>query len=267
MKKNQDSIINVKNISKKFKQFTAVDNISFSVKEGEIFAFLGPNGAGKSTTIKMLTTLLKPDVGEIEINGFDTIFEQEGVRKSFGIVFQDPSLDTELTAYENLDFHAALYSVPKNIRKNRILELMKFVGLEDRKDSLVKTFSGGMKRRLEIARGLIHHPKILFLDEPTLGLDTQTRHFLWQHLEKINKEEKMTVFMTTHYLDEAQQIADKIAIIDKGKIIVFGTVTDILKKTKTKTLEAAYLKLTGDIIRSDNGTSKDMMRMIQKVRG
>ncbi len=266
MKNTSDNIISVNNVTKKFKNFTAVDNISFNVKKGEIFAFLGPNGAGKSTTIKMLTTLLHQDLGTIEINGYDTTKQQTEVRKSFGIVFQDTSLDTELTAYENMDFHATLYNINKKKKKKIILELLDFVGLLDRKDSIVKTFSGGMKRRLEIARGLIHEPKILFLDEPTLGLDIQTRHFLWKHLDNIKKTTNMTVFMTTHYLDEAEQIADKIAVIDGGKIIANGTVKELMLLTKTNSLEDAYLKLTGDDIRKEKGSSRDMMKIINSRR-
>src|SRR3989338_10079998 len=165
------NIIDVHNLTKKFKDFIAVDDISFSVKQGEILAFLGPNGAGKTTTIRMLTTLLHPTSGELKVNGFDPLHQMGDVRKSFGIVFQDPSLDNELTAYENLEFHGIMYNVPKELRKEKIEYMLKFVGLYERKDTFVKTFSGGMKRRLEIARGLIHLPKILFLDEPTLGLD------------------------------------------------------------------------------------------------
>jgi ABC-2 type transport system ATP-binding protein len=181
-------IISVKNLSKNFDGFKAVNNISFSVKEGDIFAFLGPNGAGKTTTIRMLTTLLKPSFGEIMINGFNPLVKKDAVRHSFGIVFQDPSLDEELTAYENMEFHAILYGMDKKTRKRRINELLKFVELWDRKDEQVKHFSGGMKRRLEIARGLIHHPKILFLDEPTLGLDPQTRNHVWKYVLKLNKK-------------------------------------------------------------------------------
>lgn len=262
----KNSIISIKNITKKFGEFIAVDNVSLEVKKGEVFAFLGPNGAGKSTTIKMLTTLSKQNKGKITINGFDTLNEQNNARRSFGIVFQDPSLDLELTAYENMEFHAVLYGLSKGKRETQITKLLDSVGLLDRKDSLVKTFSGGMKRRLEIARGLIHHPKILFLDEPTLGLDTQTRHFLWKHLKDLNQKENMTIFLTTHYLDEAEQIADKIAVIDKGKIVAFGTTSEIKKQTQTKSLEEAFLKLTGKEIRKEKGSSKDMMRSINKLR-
>src|SRR3989344_7012994 len=186
-------MIEVKNLTKKFGEFTAVDNISCSVKKGDIFAFLGPNGAGKTTTIKMLTTLLKPTAGEILINGNNPVTQQDAVRKSFGIVFQDQSLDDELTAFENMEFHGVLYGVPRDERRKRIQDLLQIVELEDRKNHLVKQFSGGMKRRLEIARGLIHHPLILFLDEPTIGLDPQTRNHIWSYIKDLNAKEKVTV--------------------------------------------------------------------------
>lgn len=233
-------IISVKNLVKKFKNFTAVDDISFDVKKGEIFAFLGPNGAGKSTTIKILTTLLDPAKGEIEINGNNPKTDKDKVRKEFGIVFQDPSLDDDLTALENMNFHAVLYKVSKNIRNIRIEELLKFVELWDRRNDLVKTFSGGMKRRLEIARGLLHHPTILFLDEPTLGLDPQTRNHVWNYVKDINKKESMTVFFTTHYMEEAERVANRIAIIDHGKIIATGTVNELKKKTNTILLKKHF---------------------------
>ena len=260
-----ENIIEVKNLTKKFGEFTAVNDISFSVKKGEIFGFLGPNGAGKSTTINILTTLLHATKGSVSLNGFDVKSDQDNVRSSFGIVFQDPSLDSELTALENLEFHAVLYKVPKKLRKQRIESLMKFVDLWDRKDDLVKTFSGGMKRRLEIARGLIHHPKILFLDEPTLGLDAQTRNHLWEYIHKLNKEEGMTVFFTTHYLEEAEKIADKISFIDHGKIVAQGTASELKKSTNTKTLEEAYLKLTGKTMREETASTKDMMRLARRA--
>lgn len=260
-----ENIITVKNLTKKFKDFKAVDNISFSVKKGEIFAFLGPNGAGKSTTIKMLTTLLNPTSGEITVNGHDPMHNQHGVRKSFGIVFQDPSLDDDLTAFENMQLHAALYSVPNDLRKERTESLLRFVDLYDRKNDLVKTFSGGMKRRLEIARGLLHHPKILFLDEPTLGLDPQTRNHMWSYIKDINKTEKMTVFFTTHYMEEAEKIAERIAIIDHGKIVAQDTPQNLKKKTKTKSLEEAFLSFTGKEIRDEEAGSADIMRAHRKM--
>ncbi|KKP93133.1 MAG: ABC transporter, ATP-binding protein [Parcubacteria group bacterium GW2011_GWA1_36_12] len=261
------SIIEIKNLTKKFKDFTAVDDISFDVKKGEIFAFLGPNGAGKTTTIRMLTTLLRPDSGKVFINGFDAAEQMHEVRKSFGIVFQDPSLDNELTAFENLEFHGILYNVLKDLRRERIEQLLKFVGLHERKNNFVKTFSGGMKRRLEIARGLIHHPKILFLDEPTLGLDPQTRSHLWQYIKKLNEEEQMTVFFTTHYIEEADKTANKIAIIDNGKIIANGTSEELKKQTKTNSLEKAFLEFTGSEIREQAGTAKDRAKLQGRMWG
>jgi len=258
--KKDNNIISVKNLTKKFKNFKAVDNISFDVKKGEIFAFLGPNGAGKSTTIKMLTTLLEPTEGEIIINGFNPAKDKDAVRHSFGIVFQDPSLDDDLTALENMYFHGILYKVNKNIRDKRIKKLLEFVELWDRKDNLVKTFSGGMKRRLEIARGLLHHPKILFLDEPTLGLDPQTRNHTWDYIKNINKKENMTVFFTTHYMEEAEKIAQRIAIIDHGKIVAQGTNKELQSLTKTSSLEESFLSLTGRNIRDEKSSFLDKMR-------
>ena len=255
-----ENIIEVNNLTKNFGKLEAVKDISFSVKAGEIFAFLGPNGAGKTTTIKMLTTLLTPTSGKIKLNNLDPVTQEDDVRKSFGIVFQDQSLDDELTAYENMEFHGVLYGVPKEIRRKRIEYLLKLVELWDRKDDLVKHFSGGMKRRLEIARGLIHHPKILFLDEPTIGLDPQTRNMLWTHIKELNKRENMTVFLTTHYLDEAEKISDRIAIIDHGKIIASGNVKELKKQTKTSSLDEAFLKLTGNGIRDEKASFNQMVR-------
>jgi ABC-2 type transport system ATP-binding protein len=260
-----DNIIEVKNLVKKFGDFTAVNDISFSVKKGEIFAFLGPNGAGKSTTIKMLTTLLHATTGQIELDSHNPAKESSQVRKSFGIVFQDPSLDDELTAWENMEFHGVLYGVEKKLRRERIEQLMKFVELWDRKDSLVKEFSGGMKRRLEIARGLLHHPKVIFLDEPTLGLDPQTRNHMWTYLQKLNKDEGVTVFFTTHYMEEASRIAQRIAIIDHGKIIATGTTEELQSQTQTTSLEDAFLKLTGSQIRDEEANSADQMRNMGRM--
>jgi ABC-2 type transport system ATP-binding protein len=265
MAEKYNAIIEVKNLVKKFGKFTAVDSITFSVPEGIRFAFLGPNGAGKSTTIKMLTTLLHPTSGSAKVNSYDPVKEQHSVRKSFGIVFQDPSLDDDLTAYENMEIHGVFYSVPAKLRKERIEYLLKLVDLWDRKDSLVKTYSGGMKRRLEIARGLIHHPKILFLDEPTLGLDPQTRNHLWNYVKNLNKKEGMTVFFTTHYMEEAEKNSDTIAIIDHGKIIAKGTAREIKKRAKAKTLEEAFLKLTGHLIREDEASHVDQLRQFSRL--
>ncbi len=260
-------MIEVVNLTKKFDEVIAVDNISFNVGRGEIFGFLGPNGAGKTTTIRMLTTLLRPTSGKVSLNGNDPAKNQDEVRRSFGIVFQDPSLDDELTAYENMEFHGVLYGVPKEIRKTRIEQLLKFVELWERKNDLVKHFSGGMKRRLEVARGLIHHPKILFLDEPTLGLDPQTRNHIWNHIKSLNKEEQMTVFLTTHYMEEAERVAQKIAIIDHGKIVAQGTPLELKQQTNTNSLEDAFLALTGKTIRDEEAGTIDRMRMRRRAHG
>jgi len=215
-------IIKVENLTKRFNGITAVDNISFEVEEGTIFGFLGPNGAGKTTTINILCTLLSPTSGKALIAGHDCMKESAAVRKAIGIVFQDTTLDKDLTAYENLIFHAYLYNVPKDEMKQRVSDVLRFVGLHERKDDLVKKFSGGMKRRLEVARGLIHRPRVLFLDEPTLGLDPQSRTNLWEFITELPKKHNVTIFMTTHYMEEAE-VCNRIAIIDKGKIIAMGS--------------------------------------------
>jgi len=220
-------IIKTTNLTKKFNDLTAVDNISFSVKKGEIFGFLGPNGAGKTTTIKMLTTLLNPTKGSAEVADFDIIKKRDDVRRKIGVVFQEPALDTELTGKENLDFHARMYALNKEKRKTRINDVLKLVDLMDKKDVFVKNYSGGMKRRLEIARGLMHFPTVLFLDEPTLGLDAQTRRAIWDYVKKMNKEEGTTIFLTTHYMDEADYLCDRIGIIDHGKILVIDSIDNL----------------------------------------
>lgn len=252
------NIIEIKNLTKKYGELTAVSNITFNVKKGEIFSFLGPNGAGKTTTIKMLTTLANPTSGKIMINGFDPTKNPHEARASFGIVFQDPSLDDELTAYENLDMHGMLYKVKRKDRRERIEQLLNFVELWDRRDDLVKHFSGGMKRRLEIARGFLHHPKVLFLDEPTIGLDPQTRNHIWNYLKRMNKEEGTTVFLTTHYMEEADKVSNRIAIIDHGKIVAQGTSEELKKKTNTDSLEGAFLKFTGTAIREETVKNQAM---------
>ncbi len=216
------AIINAHNLSKQFKTVRAVDDVSFSVEEGEVFGFLGPNGAGKTTTINILCTLLSPTGGSAEIAGFDCNKCPDKVRAMIGLIFQDTTLDVGLTAYENLKFHAYLYNLDRRLTEKRIDEMLGVVELEGRKRDLIKTFSGGMKRRLEIARGLLHYPRVLFLDEPTLGLDPQTRNTIWKFIEELRKKEKITVFMTTHYMEEAEN-CDRIAIIDHGKIIAQGT--------------------------------------------
>ena len=215
--------IHVDHLSRKFKDLVAVNEISFEIGKGEIFGLLGPNGAGKTTTLAMLSTMLKPTSGTAMVNGMNIVHNEDGVRKSIGIVFQDQSLDEELTAWENMDFHGRLYRIPGEIRYQRITELLNLVELLDRKNDIVKTFSGGMRRRLEIARGLLHRPAVLFLDEPTLGLDPQTRNHLWQYIATLNKEHGITIILTTHYMEEADRLCHRIAIIDHGKIIALDS--------------------------------------------
>ena len=253
-------MIRIANLVKKYGDVSAVNDISLEVNAGEIFAFLGPNGAGKTTTIKMLTTLLTPTSGTVEIDGLNPMTQSTEVRRRFGIVFQDPSLDQELTAYENMELHGVLYGVPRVARHERTEQLLKIFELWERKDDPVKNFSGGMKRRLEIARGFLHTPKILFLDEPTLGLDPQTRNQLWTQVKSLNEHEGVTVFLTTHYMEEAERVAQRIAIIDHGKIVAVGTSAELKAQTGSDSLEQAFLKLTGTSIRSEAGTSADMMR-------
>src|SRR5258708_35375795 len=244
-------MIQVENLVKKFGEFTAVDHIGFHVAPGEIFAFLGPNGAGKTTTIKMLTTLLRPTSGTVAIDGLDPALHANAVRRRFGIVFQDPSLDGDMTAHENMEMHGVLYHVPRKVRHERIEQLLRLFELWDRRNDVVKLFSGGMKRRLEIARSLLHTPRILFLDEPTLGLDPQTRNQLWTQVKHLNQTEGVTVFLTTHYMDEADRVAQRIAIIDHGKIVAQGSAQDLKRQTQTDSLDAAFLALTGSTIRDE----------------
>ncbi len=210
-------------LTKQFGSLTAVDCIDISIGRGEVFGLLGPNGAGKTTTISMLATLLKPTSGKAYVDGYDITAQKVAVRSSIGLVFQDPSSDEELTAEENMDFHGRLYSVPKSVRKKRIPELLSMVDLADRSGDRVKTFSGGMKRRLEIARGFLHHPAVLFLDEPTSGLDPQTRRRIWEHIQLLNSERDVTVLLTTHSMEEADFLCGRIAIMDHGKIIALGS--------------------------------------------
>lgn len=254
-------MIELKNVTKKFKDLIAVSDVSLKVEKGDVFAFLGPNGAGKSTTIKMLTTILQPTSGEIFLDGHNVKENPHATRKSFGIVFQDPSLDNELTAYENMQFHAILYGVPKSVYEGRITKLLEMVDMNDRRNSFVKTFSGGMKRRLEIARGLLHTPKVLFLDEPTIGLDPQTRNHIWTYIKKLNKEEGVTVFFTTHHMEEVERYGNTIAIIDHGKIIAQGTPDEIRKKSNAQNIEDAFINLTGKEIRAEaSNFSKSTLR-------
>jgi len=242
-------VIEVNNLVKKYNDFTAVDNINFSVDEGEVFGFLGPNGAGKSTTIKILSTLLKLTSGEAYLNGYDVQKEPNQVRSSIGLVFQETTLDERLTAKENLVFHAMLYGIPKKIYQKRLQQVLEIVELTDRVDTLVKTFSGGMKRRLEIARGLLHYPKVIFLDEPTVGLDLQTRSRIWEYIHQLRKTEGVTIFLTTHYMDEAEN-CNRIAIIDNGKIVALNT-PEKLKE-----------RVSGDIVKM---ASADNNRLYKKL--
>ena len=230
-------IIETKKLTKKFEKMIAVDTLNLQISEGEIFGLLGPNGAGKTTTLLMLVTLKPPTSGTAIINGFDIIKQPDKVRKSIGIVFQDPSSDEILTGYENLKLHGWLYDMPSDLREERIKEVLDLVELTDRKDDRVKKYSGGMRRRLELARGLMHHPKILFLDEPTLGLDPQSREHIWKYIERLAKEKNMTIIITTHYMEEADKLCDRLAIIDKGRIVVLGAPKQLKKD------------LGGDIIR------------------
>jgi ABC-2 type transport system ATP-binding protein len=236
--------IEIKELTKKFDKLTAVDKVNLQIKEGELFGLLGPNGAGKTTMISMLCTILRPTSGTARVWNHDIVKAQDNVRKSIGIVFQDQSLDDNLTGAENMQFHGRLYKVPKKILNERMNELLTLMELADRKDDLVKTYSGGMRRRLEIARGLLHHPKVLFLDEPTLGLDPQTRRHIWEYIEKLNESEGVTMLLTTHYMEEADYLCNRIAIIDCGKIVALDSPAN-LKKT-----------LGGDVI-SLSTSSKD----------
>ena len=245
-------MIRVESLVRKFGSITAVDGISFDVEGGTIFGFLGPNGAGKTTTINILCTLLAPTSGKAYINGYDCHTESSAVRRAIGIVFQDSSLDKDLTARENLVFHAHLYGVEKRDRMRRVEEALRFVDLQGRADDLVKTFSGGMKRRLEVARGLIHRPKVLFLDEPTLGLDPQSRAKLWEFITELPRRHEVTIFMTTHYMEEAE-VCGRIAIIDNGRIILSGSPQE-LKDTMGG--DVVYLKT------SDNRSAAEEIRSI-----
>ncbi len=266
---NNKEIIQVKNLVRNFGKIKAIDGISFSVKEGEFFGFLGPNGAGKTTTMRIICTLLAPASGQVKINGYDVVKNPEGVRRSIGMVFQEESLDEKLTAWENLKFHAILYDVPSTQQSSRIIEVLEMAGLVGRKDDLVNTFSGGMKRRLEIARGLLHRPRVLFLDEPTMGLDPQTRRHIWDYIQDLRIKESITVFLTTHYMDEAE-LVDRVGIIDNGKIIALDTVANLKKQvggvSNHLTLDDVFLALTGWQIREETASDKDRMGQENRQR-
>ncbi|MDL4841056.1 ATP-binding cassette domain-containing protein [Aquibacillus rhizosphaerae] len=216
------NIVEVSGLKKRYKDFEAVKGVDLYVKEGEIFGFLGPNGAGKSTTINMLSTIIKPSEGMAKVNGYDNVTEKNKVRASIGLIFQESTLDEKLTANENLMLHCKFYGIEKQKREERIQEVLQIVDLTDRRSDIVETFSGGMKRRLEIARGLLHYPKVLFLDEPTVGLDPQTRAHIWEYILKLKEKAGITIFLTTHYMDEAE-ICDRVAVMDNGQLIALDT--------------------------------------------
>ncbi|MEM3562458.1 MAG: ATP-binding cassette domain-containing protein [Candidatus Jordarchaeaceae archaeon] len=246
-------IIETRKLVKKFGDIVAVNGIDLKVKEGEIFGLLGPNGAGKTTTISILSCMLLPTSGEAYVNGYNVVKQPDQVRKSIGIVFQDPALDDQLTGRENMEIHAMLYNVPKEVAKQRIDEALELVELTDRANNLVRTYSGGMRRRLEIARGLIHRPKVLFLDEPTLGLDVQTRERIWRYIEVLTKKEKITTILTTHYMDEADRLCDRLAIIDFGKIKAEGTPEELKKQ------------LGGDVITVKTKYADKLAKMVSEL--
>ncbi|MGZ7117421.1 MAG: ATP-binding cassette domain-containing protein [Methanobacterium sp.] len=231
-----DNIIETYNISKKFDDFTAVDSVNLEVERNSVYGVLGPNGAGKTTLISMLCTILHPTSGTAMVNGYDIVKQSKEVRASIGIVFQSRALDDILTGREHLEMHAALYGVPKDVRSKRIDEILDLIDLGDKADEFTKTYSGGMKRKLEIGRGLIHYPKVLFLDEPTLGLDPQTREKIWEYIEDLNKREDITVLLTTHYMDEADNLCDKISIFDKGNIVTTNSPKNLKRELKADTI-------------------------------
>jgi ABC-2 type transport system ATP-binding protein len=247
-------MIKIRGLTKKYGSHIAVDNLTLDIYENEVFGLLGSNGAGKTTTIHMLATLLKPSSGSATVNGYDIVCQPAKVRSSIGIVFQAPSSDDMLTGYENLQLHSMLYSIPRNTRKQRIDEVLNLVGLTERMHDQVKTYSGGMRRRLEIARGLLHKPKVIFLDEPTLGLDPASRETMWKYIQRLVKEEKMTVILTTHYMEEADILCDRIGIIDKGRIVALDT---------PKGLKEG---LGGDIIRIKTHSNPDKITRLDFVR-
>jgi ABC-2 type transport system ATP-binding protein len=260
-------MIRVQHLTKSFGKLIAVNDISFEIPAGEILAFLGPNGAGKTTTIKMLTTILAPTSGSVEINGLNLAASKTEARRHFGVVFQDPSLDQDLTAWENMDLHGVLYGMSRKRRHERAEALLKAFGLWERQDSQARQFSGGMKRRLEVARGLMHAPKILFLDEPTLGLDPQSRKQMWTQVRQLNEAEGVTIFLTTHYLDEADRVASRIAVMDCGRMVAMGTPQEIKAQTGKESLDEAFLALTEATVRDESPNPLDDMRAVARKWG
>jgi len=252
-------VIETRQLTKAYGSFKAVDELSITVENGEIFGLLGPNGAGKTTVISMLSTILKPTSGTGIVNGFDIVKEANKVRKSIGIVFQEPSIDDRLTGRENLYMHANLYGVPASEQKERINRILKLIELEDRADHLLRTYSGGMRRRLELGRGLIHYPKVLFLDEPTVGLDPQTRDHIWKYIKDLKEAHDITVVLTTHYMDEADRLSDRIAIMDHGKIVILDS-PQKLKETlegDVIVVESNNLDLLSDLIGKELGFTQN----------
>ena len=276
-------MIKIRNLTKRYEKLIAVDNLNLDIEQNEVFGLLGPNGAGKTTLIHMLSTLLRPTAGSATVNGFDITKESDKVRSSIGIVFQAPSSDDMLTGYENLKLHSLLYGVPYSTREKRIAEVLELVGLTERKNDQVKKYSGGMRRRLEVARGLIHKPKVMFLDEPTLGLDPSSREIMWKHIQKLVKEEKLTIILTTHYMEEADVLCDRIGIIDKGKVIALDTPSrlksliggDVVKlKTKASISDIEHLNLkfvhkiesvNGHLILSVDNASRNIPELLKHI--
>lgn len=253
-------MIIVKNLVKKYGDFYALNGLSFEVNENEIFGLLGPNGAGKTTLIHILATLLKPTTGGAAVNGYDVLHNATKVRESIGVVFQAPSSDDILTGYENLKIHALLYGIPRGTREKRISEVLKLVGLEGRKNDQVKKYSGGMRRRLEIARGLLHHPKVLFLDEPTLGLDPQSREIMWTYIKEIVTEEKVTIILTTHYMEEADMLCDRIGFISNGKIIALNSPSNLKQEMGGDIVKINFI---GDIPSTETFTRFDFVHKVE----
>lgn len=261
------NVIDVRDLTRKFRDLVAVDTLNFTVEPGEVFGLLGPNGAGKTTTLSMLCTILKPTSGTAIVNGYDITEHPSQVRRSIGIVFQEPSIDDRLTGRENLEMHADLYGVPKREQRKRIENVLELVELHDKADLLMRTYSGGMRRRLEIARGFIHYPKVLFLDEPTLGLDPQTRGHIWTYISELSEREGITIILTTHYMEEADNLCDRVAIIDYGKIValdepdrlkealegdIISVKTDAMKQLSAKLIGVGWVKES----REENGQLK-----------